>query len=71
MIQHGATEEEAIEELWKQATSAWKGINEECLYPVIVYSIFTSLGVGPSSCLVDKILLELSSLRSKAHDLIR
>jgi hypothetical protein len=38
---------------------------------VIVDSIFTSPGVSPSSCLVDKILLELSSLRSKAYDLIR
>jgi hypothetical protein len=36
MIQHDATEEEAIEELQKQVTNAWKDINEECLYPTTV-----------------------------------
>lgn len=36
MIQHGAIEEEAIEELRKQVTDAWKDINEECIYPTTV-----------------------------------
>ncbi|XP_062162911.1 (-)-germacrene D synthase-like [Alnus glutinosa] len=36
MIQHGAKEEEAIEELRTQVTDAWKDINEECLYPTTV-----------------------------------
>lgn len=36
MIQHGATEEEAVEELGKQVRDAWKDINEECLHPTTV-----------------------------------
>ncbi|KAK4576356.1 hypothetical protein RGQ29_027072 [Quercus rubra] len=36
MAQYGATEEDAINELRKQVTNAWKDINEECLYPTIV-----------------------------------
>jgi len=36
MKQHGATEEEAINEFRKEITDAWKDINEECLYPTIV-----------------------------------
>jgi hypothetical protein len=37
MIQHGAIEEkEAIKELRKQVTDAWKDINEECFYPTTV-----------------------------------
>jgi hypothetical protein len=36
MKQHGAKEEEAIEELRTQVTDAWKDINEECLYPTTV-----------------------------------
>jgi hypothetical protein len=36
MIQHGATEKEAIEELRKQVTDAWKDINEECFFPTPV-----------------------------------
>ncbi|KAL5546747.1 hypothetical protein UlMin_006434 [Ulmus minor] len=33
MKQYGGTEEEAINELRKQVSNAWKDINEECLYP--------------------------------------
>ena len=36
MKQYKATEEEAIEDLWKQVISAWKDINEECLSPISV-----------------------------------
>ncbi|KAJ4726169.1 Sesquiterpene synthase [Melia azedarach] len=36
MKQHGATEEEACNELQKQVTTAWKVINEECLRPTSV-----------------------------------
>ncbi|KAM3696543.1 hypothetical protein ACJW31_06G047200 [Castanea mollissima] len=36
MAQYGATEEDAINELRKEVTNAWKDINEECLYPTIV-----------------------------------
>jgi hypothetical protein len=36
MAQHGATEEEAVDELRKEITDAWKDINEECLYPTTV-----------------------------------
>jgi hypothetical protein len=36
MAQHGATEEEAVNELRKEITDAWKDINEEYLYPTIV-----------------------------------
>lgn len=36
MKQYGASEEEAIEELKKQLTDAWKDINEECLNPTPV-----------------------------------
>ncbi|GFS29269.1 terpenoid cyclases/Protein prenyltransferases superfamily protein [Actinidia rufa] len=32
MKQHGATEEEAVTELYEQVTNAWKDINAECLY---------------------------------------
>ncbi|GFZ06550.1 terpenoid cyclases/Protein prenyltransferases superfamily protein [Actinidia rufa] len=32
MKQHGATEEEAIIELYEQVTNAWKDMNAECLY---------------------------------------
>ncbi|XP_057507163.1 (-)-germacrene D synthase-like isoform X2 [Actinidia eriantha] len=32
MKQHGATEEEAIVELYEQVTNAWKDMNAECLY---------------------------------------
>ena len=34
--QHGTTEEEAIIELYKQVTNAWKDMNAECLYPTKV-----------------------------------
>ncbi|XP_059428060.1 (-)-germacrene D synthase-like isoform X2 [Corylus avellana] len=34
--QHGATEEEAIDEFGKEITDAWKDINEECRYPTTV-----------------------------------
>ena len=33
MTQHGATEEEAINDFRIQVANAWKDINEECLYP--------------------------------------
>ncbi|KAF5478797.1 hypothetical protein F2P56_005327 [Juglans regia] len=36
MTQHGVTEEEAVHELRKQVTDAWKDINKECLYPTEV-----------------------------------
>jgi (-)-germacrene D synthase len=36
MAQHGATEEEATNELSKQVKDAWKNINEECLNPTTV-----------------------------------
>ena len=36
MAQHGATEEEATNELSKQVKDAWKDINEECLNPTTV-----------------------------------
>uniref|UniRef100_A0A2N9F1R9 Uncharacterized protein n=1 Tax=Fagus sylvatica TaxID=28930 RepID=A0A2N9F1R9_FAGSY len=36
MAQHGATEEEATNELCKQVKDAWKDINEECLNPTTV-----------------------------------
>jgi hypothetical protein len=36
MTQHGATEEEAINEFRIQVRDAWKDINEECLYPTSV-----------------------------------
>jgi hypothetical protein len=36
MAQHGATEEEAVDELRKEITDAWKDMNKECLYPTIV-----------------------------------
>ncbi|XP_040988311.1 (-)-germacrene D synthase-like isoform X2 [Juglans microcarpa x Juglans regia] len=36
MTQHGVTEEEAVHELSKQVTDAWKDINKECLYPTEV-----------------------------------
>jgi hypothetical protein len=36
MTQHGATEEETINEFRKQVTDAWKDINEECLLPTTV-----------------------------------
>ena len=32
MKQHGATEEEAIAELYEQVTNAWKDMNAECFY---------------------------------------
>ncbi|XP_059428039.1 (-)-germacrene D synthase-like isoform X2 [Corylus avellana] len=35
-VQHGATEEEAVDEFRKEITGAWKDINEECLYPTTV-----------------------------------
>ena len=34
--QHGTTEEEAIVELYKQVTYAWKDMNAECLCPTKV-----------------------------------
>jgi hypothetical protein len=36
MIQHGATEEEAVDEFRKEITDAWKDVNEECLYPTTI-----------------------------------
>ncbi|KAG6637481.1 (-)-germacrene D synthase-like [Carya illinoinensis] len=36
MTQHGVTEEEAVHELMKQVTDAWKDINKECLHPTEV-----------------------------------
>ncbi|KAG6637489.1 hypothetical protein CIPAW_11G181600 [Carya illinoinensis] len=36
MTQHKDTEEEAVHELRKQVTNAWKDINKECLYPIEV-----------------------------------
>ncbi|KAL5802601.1 hypothetical protein ACOSQ4_030906 [Xanthoceras sorbifolium] len=36
MKQHGATEEEACNELRKLVTNAWKDMNEECLLPTAV-----------------------------------
>ena len=36
MAQHGATEEEATNELCIQVKDAWKDINEECLNPTTV-----------------------------------
>ena len=36
MKQYKATEEEAVEDLQKQVISAWKDMNEECLYPISV-----------------------------------
>jgi hypothetical protein len=36
MIEHSATEEEAIKEFRKQVTDAWKDVNEECLYPTTI-----------------------------------
>ncbi|KAL5546812.1 hypothetical protein UlMin_006499 [Ulmus minor] len=36
MKQYGCTEGEAINELRKQISNAWKDINEECLYPTSV-----------------------------------
>ncbi|GFS42113.1 terpenoid cyclases/Protein prenyltransferases superfamily protein [Actinidia rufa] len=36
MKQHGTTEEEAIVELYKQVTNAWKDMNAECLFPTKV-----------------------------------
>ncbi|KAG6689505.1 hypothetical protein I3842_11G178700 [Carya illinoinensis] len=36
MTQHNVTEEEAVHELRKQVTDAWKDINKECLYPIEV-----------------------------------
>nr|WBW04474.1 terpene synthase [Ficus esquiroliana] len=36
MTQYMATEEEAVEDLRKQVISAWKDMNEECLYPISV-----------------------------------
>ena len=36
MKQCGATEEEAVNELRKDVSNAWKDINEECLYPTTV-----------------------------------
>ncbi|GMN20107.1 hypothetical protein TIFTF001_043002 [Ficus carica] len=36
MKQYKATEEEAVEDLRKQVISAWKDMNEECLYPISV-----------------------------------
>jgi hypothetical protein len=36
MVQHGATEEEAVDEFQKEVTGAWKDINEECLHPTTV-----------------------------------
>ena len=34
--QHGTTEEEAIVELYKQVTNAWKVMNAECFFPTKV-----------------------------------
>nr|QWQ79570.1 TPS12 [Juglans sigillata] len=36
MTQHDVTEEEAVHELRKQVTDAWKDTNKECLYPTEV-----------------------------------
>ncbi|KAL5565363.1 hypothetical protein UlMin_028527 [Ulmus minor] len=36
MKQYGGTEEEAVNELGKQVSNAWKDMNEECLYPTSV-----------------------------------
>lgn len=36
MRQHGVTEEEAKQELWKQVDDAWKDMNEELLRPTAV-----------------------------------
>lgn len=36
MRQHGVTEQQAKEELWKEVEDAWKDINEECLRPLPV-----------------------------------
>ncbi|OAY28588.1 (-)-germacrene D synthase [Manihot esculenta] len=36
MKQHSATKEEAVQEFKKWVASAWKDINEECLYPTSV-----------------------------------
>ncbi|XP_040987076.1 (-)-germacrene D synthase-like [Juglans microcarpa x Juglans regia] len=36
MTQYGVIEEEAVRELRKQVTDAWKDINKECLYPTEV-----------------------------------
>ncbi|KAG6637483.1 hypothetical protein I3843_11G176600 [Carya illinoinensis] len=36
MTQHSVTEEEAVHQLRKQVTDAWKDINKECLYPTKV-----------------------------------
>jgi hypothetical protein len=36
MIEHSATEEEAIKEFRKQVTDAWKDVNEECLCPTTI-----------------------------------
>lgn len=36
MKQHSATKEEAVQEFKKWVVSAWKDINEECLYPTSV-----------------------------------
>ncbi|KAG2682103.1 hypothetical protein I3760_11G175400 [Carya illinoinensis] len=36
MTQHGVIEEEAVHELRKQLTNAWKDINKVCLYPTKV-----------------------------------
>lgn len=33
MKQQGVTEQEAVEELWKEVDEAWKDVNEECLQP--------------------------------------
>ncbi|OMP04631.1 hypothetical protein COLO4_09457 [Corchorus olitorius] len=36
MKQHGVTKQEAIDELYRQISNAWKDINEECLKPFTV-----------------------------------
>ncbi|KAE8125689.1 hypothetical protein FH972_020467 [Carpinus fangiana] len=36
MVQHGATEDEAVDAIQKEITDAWKDINEGCLYPTTV-----------------------------------
>ncbi|KAK3427102.1 hypothetical protein EUGRSUZ_F03413 [Eucalyptus grandis] len=34
--QHGVTEQEAKEELWRRVVEAWKDVNEECLAPTAI-----------------------------------
>ena len=36
MKQNGTSEEEALVELEKRVTNAWKDINQECLHPTVV-----------------------------------